>query len=78
MFVKLHCDRQLREDPKIKALLDLGGKVRLPKDAVTFSLHWIEAQKLSPNPVNDILFENLSRNIERDIAARRKKRHFWA
>ncbi len=76
MFVKLHCDRQLREDHKIKAMLELGGKVRLPKDAVTFSLHWIDGQKLATNPVNDILFGNLRRNIENDIADRRKKRIF--
>ncbi len=76
MFVKLHCDRQLRETPEIKALLDQGGKVRLPKDAVAFSIHWIDSQKLATNPVNDILFGNLRRNIERDIAARKKKRIF--
>jgi type I restriction enzyme M protein len=76
MFVKLHCDRQLREDQKIKALLETNGKVRLPKDAVTFSLHWIDSQKLATNPVNDILFGNLRRNIEKDIAARKKKRIF--
>ncbi len=76
MFVKLHCDRQLRENPEIKALLDQGGKVRLPKDAVAFSLHWIDSQKLATNPVNDILFGNLRRNIERDIASRKKKRIF--
>ena len=76
MFVKLHCDRQLREDENIKPLLDTGGTVKLPKDAVTFSLHWIDNQKLSASPVNDILFGNLRRSIEKDIDARKKKRIF--
>ena len=36
MFVKLWCDRKLRDDPETKALLDSGSKVKLPKNAVTF------------------------------------------
>jgi type I restriction enzyme M protein len=37
MFIKLWCDRQLRKDPNTKALLEKGTKVKLPKNAVTFS-----------------------------------------
>jgi len=76
MFVKLWCDRQLREDPATKAILESGPKVKLPKTAVTFSLHWIDGEKISPNPVNDILFKRLRDEIEKDIADRKKKRIF--
>ena len=76
MFVKLWCDRQLREDPATKAILDSGTKVKLPKTALTFALHWIDGEKLSPSPVNDILFKRLRDEIEKDIADRKKKRIF--
>src|SRR6185437_1741779 len=76
MFVKLWCDRQLREDPKIKVQLEASGVVKLPRDAITFSTHWIDNEKHSTNPVNDILFANLRANIEKDIVNRKKKRIF--
>ncbi|MGH2508403.1 MAG: N-6 DNA methylase, partial [Ktedonobacteraceae bacterium] len=76
MFVKLWCDRQLREDPATKAILETGSKVKLPKSAMTFSLHWIDSEKHSASPVNDILFNKLRDEIERDIADRKKKRIF--
>jgi type I restriction enzyme M protein len=44
MFVKLWCDRKLREDPETKALLESGPKVKLPKSAVTFSEHWLDSE----------------------------------
>jgi type I restriction enzyme M protein len=76
MFIKLWCDRKLREDPATKSLLESGSRVKLPKSAVTFSLHWIDSEKFTPNPVNDILFKKLRDNIEEDIADRKKKRIF--
>lgn len=76
MFVKLWCDRKLRDDPATKALLENGEKVKLPKSAVTFSTHWIDGESVSQNPVNDILFKTLRENIEKDIADRKKKRIF--
>jgi len=76
MFVKLWCDRKLREDPETKALLEKGTKIKLPKAAVTFSLHWIDGEKHTPNPVDDILFKMLRENIEKDILDRKKKRIF--
>jgi type I restriction enzyme M protein len=76
MFIKLWCDRLLREDSATKALLERSSKVKLPKSAVTFSLHWIDGEKLTPNPVNDILFNRLRDEIEKDIADRKKKRIF--
>ncbi len=76
MFVKLWCDRKLRDDPETKALLERGEKIKLPKSAVTFATHWIDGESVSPNPVNDILFKTLRENIEKDIADRKKKRIF--
>ena len=76
MFIKLWCDRQLRNDPATKTLLERGAKVKLPKSAVTFSIHWIDSEKLIHNPVNDILFNRLRDDIEKDIADRKKKRIF--
>jgi type I restriction enzyme M protein len=76
MFVKLWCDRQLREDPATKAILETSLKVKLPKSSMTFSLHWIDSEKHSPSPINDILFKRLRDDIEKDIADRKKKRIF--
>lgn len=76
MFIKLWCDRQLRDDPNLKTLLEKGAKIKVPKNSVTFSLHWIDSQKLAHNPVNDILFNRLRDEIEIDIADRKKKRIF--
>lgn len=77
MFVKLWCDRQLRNDPQTKALLEKSDEVKLPKASVTFALPWIETQeKLTASPVNDILFKKLRDEIEEDIAKKRKKRIF--
>jgi type I restriction enzyme M protein len=76
MFVKLYCDRQLRQDEKTKALLDKGTSVKLPRSAVTFSLHWIEQEKHAANPVNDLLFKSLRERIEADIQEKKKKRIF--
>lgn len=76
MFVKLWCDRKLREDPETKALLEKGSKIKLPKTAVTFSLHWIDGEKHAHNPVDDILFKTLRESIEKDIFDRKKKRIF--
>lgn len=76
MFVKLWCDRQLRQADATKSLLETPGAVKLPKDAVAFSTHWIEKQTLTPSPVNDILFKRLRDEIEDDIASKKKKRIF--
>lgn len=73
MFVKLWCDRQLRQDENTRGLLESAGPVNLPKDTVAFSAHWIEKQPLTPSPVNDILFKRLRDEIEYDIASKKKK-----
>lgn len=77
MFVKLWSDRQLRDDPDTRALLERDGKVRIPEASVTFSTTWISNnESVTENPVNDILFRTLRDDIERDIAFRKKKRIF--
>jgi type I restriction enzyme M protein len=77
MFVKLWCDRKLRDDPATRELLEGGPKVKLPKNALTFASHWItEEEKNTHNPVNDILFKTLRQSIEKDIADKKKKRIF--
>ncbi|MGD9537200.1 MAG: N-6 DNA methylase [Alphaproteobacteria bacterium] len=77
MFVKLWCDRKLRDDPQTRELLEKGSKIKLPKSAVTFALHWIsQEEKNTHNPVNDILFKTLRQGIEKDIADKKKKRIF--
>ena len=47
-----------------------------PADEVEFSLHWIEAHKSTPNPVNTILFKRFMDVVERQIASRVRKRFF--
>lgn len=78
MFVKLYCDRELRTNEKIKSLLSNSGDVKVPKASVVFSVHWIDQREKekAENPVNDLLFESLRKNIEKDIALRQKKRIF--
>jgi len=76
MFVKLWCDRELRENQDIKALLDASDIVKLPKSAVTFAVDWIEREKQADNPVSDILFKKLRDRIEIDIKEKKKKRIF--
>jgi hypothetical protein len=55
VFVKIRKDRELREDignatPKVKQ--------------VVLSVAWIEEQTQSENPINDILFVNLRKELE--------------
>lgn len=70
IFIKLQKDKDLH------AAMDPLGNVQA-KDVV-FSTHWIEAQTQSENPINDILFHNLVRDLEKEINANRKKRIFDA
>ncbi len=77
MFVKLWADRTLREDPSIEALLREGKPTKVPRESVSFSVHWIEAhERETENPVNDILFRTLRDRIEKDIVRGNKKRIF--
>ncbi|WP_373525815.1 restriction endonuclease subunit M [Nostoc sp.] len=67
IFVKLQNDKELRA-----RLKDRYPKI---KDIV-FSKYWISTQTEVENPVNDILFKNLVRGLEREITEGTKKRFF--
>lgn len=73
MFVKLDEDRRLREYMAAHGLSE--GMV--PVDAVRFSVEWIEQMEgTTDNPVDTILFSQLTRNLETQIAKGDKKRIF--
>lgn len=78
MFVKMWCDRELRENPALKTILETGESVKLPAGSVTFSVDWITRNNESDNPVSDVLFKKLRDRIELDIQERKKKRIFEA
>jgi type I restriction enzyme M protein len=77
MFVKFWADRELRKDAATKKLLEEGERVKLPKNVVTFSSHWIESiEKQVENPINDNFFKKLRDDLEIDITQGTKKRIF--
>jgi type I restriction enzyme M protein len=70
VFVKIRKDRELHEK--------YGDSPKPSKKDVVFSVRWIDGQTESDNPVNDILFRNLVKDLEADIKSHRKKRIFDA
>ena len=73
MFVKLDEDRRLREYMAVNGISD--GAV--PADAVRFSVGWIERmENTTDNPIDAILFTQLTKNLETQIAKGEKKRIF--
>jgi len=75
MFVKIDEDRRLREYLSSNRIDTSTGIV--PVDAVRFSRDWIEQMETTTdNPVDTILFAQLVRNLEAQIATREKKRIF--
>lgn len=67
---------KIRKDKEIHLKL---GNAPLPKyKDVVLSQHWIANQTETPNPVNDILFRGLLRELEHDILSGKKKRFFDA
>jgi type I restriction enzyme M protein len=74
MFVKLNHDKKIREDPKLKKLID--AEEPLPQDKVIFSLKWINKNEdADPSPINS-LFRRLRDDLEKEIMDRKKKRIF--
>jgi len=74
MFVKLKHDKKLREDPEIKKLIDAQNP--LPREKVTFSVHWIaQNEHVEPNPINN-MFRQLRDALELEILQKKKKRIF--
>lgn len=75
MYVKIDEDKRLR-DALIGRGHDLSAGV-VPKSLVRFSTHWIEQMEESTdNPIDSILFAQLSRRLEAEIAKGEKKRIF--
>jgi type I restriction enzyme M protein len=75
MFVKIDEDRRLHEYLTSNHIDTSSGVV--PRDAVRFSTDWIEEMETSTdNPIDTILFAQLSRNLEAQIAKKEKKRIF--
>jgi len=75
MFVKIDEDRRLHEYLDANRVESTAGKV--PRDAVRFSTDWIDEMEASTdNPIDTILFAQLSRNLETQIAKKEKKRIF--
>jgi type I restriction enzyme M protein len=68
VFVKIKKDRELRE--RI-------GRDTVPKvKDVVFSVAWIQKQTENDNPINDPLFKNLTRELEKEIHDKDKRRIF--
>ena len=77
MFVKIDEDKRLRE-----RLAAHGGAASLresfvPREVVHFASHWIQQREEdTENPVNTILFANLTERLEEQIEKKEKKRIF--
>jgi len=67
VFVKIKKDRELHERYDV-AKLKVGD--------VVFSLAWIKGQTEHDNPINDPLFKNLVKDLEKEIANKQKRRIF--
>jgi len=75
MFVKLRSDKRLREDQWLKQRIWEGKP--LPKDEIIFSNYWIEREeKEKPNPINEILFGELRKELRDEYKKGTKKRIF--
>lgn len=75
MFVKIDEDRRLHAYLVANGIDSSAGAV--PRDAVRFSSGWIEEMETSTdNPIDTILFAQLARNLEAQIAKKEKKRIF--
>ncbi len=75
MFVKIDEDRRLHEYLAASHIDTSSGMV--PRDAVRFSVDWIEQMEASTdNPIDTILFAQLAKNLEAQIAKKEKKRIF--
>lgn len=68
IFVKLNKDKKLHET--------LGKDPHPKYKNMIFTSHWILNQTESENPINDILFHNLIKDLDRDISKGKKKRFF--
>lgn len=70
LFIKLNEDKQIHEK------LAKGESVN--KDDFIFSIDWIDKQRRSDNPFNEILFVKYRNNLEEEIENNKKRRIFQA
>lgn len=76
MFIKMNEDKKLRDDPKIRELIEAGRP--LPKENVVFSTYYIATHEHGdPNPIAS-LFRQFRDNFETQIKRGEKKRIFDA
>lgn len=68
IFIKVQKDKELHEK--------FGHKPRVRVGDVVFSKSWIQRQTEQDSPINDPLFKNLLRTLEKDISHKTKKRFF--
>ena len=74
MFIKLNEDRELRNDPELKKLIDSGKP--LPRERVVFSTYYIGTHEHGdPNPIAS-LFRRFRNDFETQILSGEKKRIF--
>jgi type I restriction enzyme M protein len=73
MVVKLLQDKKLHSDPELGPLLRKGWPI--PRDAVIFSKHWIEALEKQgvESPVDTVLFKNLLETLKEAVLKGDKK-----
>ena len=77
MFIKLHEDRGLSMDPRLKPLLEAG--LPLPSAKILFSVDYVDrvTSQSNPNPIAAI-FETIRDNLEAEVLSGKKKRIFDA
>lgn len=75
VFLKLLSDKSVHNSTN--ASYTSNGGIQIPASEVKFSSSWIaKMEEDSPNPVADIQFQNLVRQLEYEISQRKKKRIF--
>jgi type I restriction enzyme M protein len=63
---------KMNEDKRLHVIIDSGREIRL--NDLHFHTHWInENLSITPNPVNDILFQKLVADIEELVERKKKK-----
>jgi len=68
VFIKIKKDGELRQ------VIGKDGKPKVK--GVVFSVAWIQNQTESENPINDLLFKKLIKDLEKEIRHKKKRRIF--
>jgi len=74
VFLKLYHDRSIHEQFHQREPVP---QLQVPKSSVTFSVHWIESRENDTlNPLSDLQYKKLLKDIEDNITKNNKKRIF--